>query len=144
MENLPQERLVIAVGAVSTAEAILETTIEYCNTRKAFGQTIGSFQNTRFALAEMATEVDVTRVYIDRCIAAHVQGELSGVEAAKAKLWATDMVSRVVNRCLQLHGGYGYMLEYPVARAYTDTRVQSIYGGTNEIMKEIIGRTIAP
>lgn len=144
MEHLPQERLVIAVGAVATAESILEGTIEYCNNRKAFGQTIGSFQNTRFALAEMQTEVQVARVFIDRCISAHVQGEFSGTDATMAKWWTTEMAGRVVDRCLQLHGGYGYMQEYAVGRAYVDTRVQSIYGGTNEIMKEIIGRAIAP
>jgi alkylation response protein AidB-like acyl-CoA dehydrogenase len=142
VESLPQERLVVAVGAVAAAENILERTIQYCRDRKAFGRSIGSFQHTRFALAEMRTEVEVARAFVDRCIAAHLAREFGVTDAAMAKLWTTDMVNRVADRCLQLHGGYGYMREYPVARAFVDARVQSIYAGTNEIMKEIIGRSL--
>jgi len=108
----------------------------------AFGRPIAAFQNSRFALAEMRTEVDIARVFADWCIASHVRGEFGTTEAAKAKWWTTDLLNRVADRCLQLHGGYGYMREYPVARAFTDARVQSIYAGTNEIMKEIIGRAL--
>jgi alkylation response protein AidB-like acyl-CoA dehydrogenase len=141
MRNLPQERLSIAVGAVAAAETVLEQTIEYCRTRQAFGQSIGRFQNTRFVLAELATEVEIARHYVDKCILALNAGELTAVDAAKAKWWTTELQNKVIDRCLQLHGGYGYMLEYPVAKAFLDARVQSIYGGTNEIMKEIIGRS---
>ncbi|WTW96480.1 acyl-CoA dehydrogenase family protein [Streptomycetaceae bacterium NBC_01309] len=142
MHNLPQERLGIAVAAVAGAEAVFESTLEYCKTRTAFGQAIGGFQNTRFELAEMATELDIARTYLDDCIMRHVDGELDAVQASKAKWWTTDLQKRVVDRCLQLHGGYGYMMEYPVAKAFIDSRVQAIYGGTNEIMKEIIGRSL--
>ncbi|GII58141.1 acyl-CoA dehydrogenase [Planotetraspora thailandica] len=141
MRNLPQERLSIAVGAVAAAETVLETTIEYCRNRQAFGQSIGRFQNTRFLLAELATEVDIARNYVDTCISALNAGELTAVDAAKAKWWTTELQTKVIDRCLQLHGGYGYMLEYPVAKAWLDSRVQTIYGGTTEIMKEIIGRS---
>jgi alkylation response protein AidB-like acyl-CoA dehydrogenase len=141
MTNLPQERLSIAVAAVAAAETVLEQTIEYCRTRQAFGRNIGRFQNTRFVLAELSTEVEIARHYVDKCIRALNAKELTVVDAAKAKWWTTDLQNRVVDRCLQLHGGYGYMLEYPVAKAFLDSRVQSIYGGTNEIMKEIIGRS---
>jgi alkylation response protein AidB-like acyl-CoA dehydrogenase len=140
--NLPQERLGLAVDAVAGAAAALDWTLEYVRERTAFGSPIGSFQNTRFALAEVATEVDVTRTFVDACVLAHGRGELSAVDAAKAKWWATEMQSRVVDTCLQLHGGYGYMLEYPIARAFVDSRVHRIYGGTTEIMKEIIGRDL--
>ncbi len=142
MEHLSQERLVVAVGSAALAEEILSQTIGYCKQRTAFGRPIAAFQNTRFALAEMRTEVDIARVFTDWCIASHVRGEFGVTEAAMAKWWTTDLLNRVTDRCLQLHGGYGYMREYPVARAFTDARVQSIYAGTNEIMKEIIGRTI--
>ncbi|WP_345383052.1 acyl-CoA dehydrogenase family protein [Pseudonocardia yuanmonensis] len=142
MQNLAQERLSIAVGAVAGAAAALRMTLEYTKERKAFGRPIANFQNTRFELAEMDTEVDVTRTYVDRCLKEHVAGTLSVADAAKAKWWATDLQKRVVDRCLQLHGGYGYMMEYPIAKAFVDSRVQSIYGGTNEIMKEIIGRAL--
>ncbi|HEY9525287.1 MAG TPA: acyl-CoA dehydrogenase family protein [Thermopolyspora sp.] len=141
MANLPQERLSIAVAAVAAAESVLAETIEYCRTRKAFGRNIGSFQNTRFVLAELSTEVEIARHFVDKCIQALNAKELTVVDAAKAKWWTTEMQNRVIDRCLQLHGGYGYMLEYPVAKAFLDSRVQSIYGGTNEIMKEIIGRS---
>ncbi|MFG6200405.1 acyl-CoA dehydrogenase family protein [Nonomuraea sp. JJY05] len=141
MNNLPQERLSIAVGAVAAAEAVLEETIEYCKTRQAFGRSIGSFQNTRFVLAELATETEIARHYVDKCILALNAGQLDAVDAAKAKWWTTELQTKVIDRCLQLHGGYGYMMEYPVAKAWLDSRVQTIYGGTTEIMKEIIGRS---
>ncbi|MEU6777671.1 acyl-CoA dehydrogenase family protein [Nonomuraea angiospora] len=141
MNNLPQERLSIAVAAVAAAEAVLEETIEYCRTRQAFGRNIGSFQNTRFVLAELATETEIARHYVDKCILALNTGQLDAVDAAKAKWWTTELQNKVIDRCLQLHGGYGYMMEYPVAKAWIDSRVQTIYGGTTEIMKEIIGRS---
>ncbi|WP_214108564.1 acyl-CoA dehydrogenase family protein [Acrocarpospora catenulata] len=141
MKNLPQERLSIAVGGVAAAETVLAATIEYCKSRKAFGQNIGSFQNTRFVLAELQTEMDIARLYVDRCILALNVGEFTAVDAAKAKWWTTELQTRLIDRCVQLHGGYGYMTEYPVARAWLDSRVQTIYGGTTEIMKEIIGRS---
>jgi alkylation response protein AidB-like acyl-CoA dehydrogenase len=142
MQNLPQERLGIAVASTAGAARALDLTLAYTKERTAFGKPVSDFQNTRFELAEMTTEVDVTRVFVDRCITDHVAGRLSAVDAAKAKWWASDVLKRVVDRCVQLHGGYGYMLEYPIAKAFLDSRVQSIYGGTNEIMKEIIGRSI--
>ncbi|MGJ6962728.1 acyl-CoA dehydrogenase family protein [Streptosporangium sp. G11] len=141
MANLPQERLSIAVMAVAAAETVLRTTIEYCKSRTAFGRNIGSFQNTRFVLAELDTEVDIARLYVDKCILALNAKELTAVDAAKAKWWTTELQTKVIDRCLQLHGGYGYMMEYPVAKAWVDSRVQTIYGGTTEIMKEIIGRS---
>ncbi|MEU0566751.1 acyl-CoA dehydrogenase family protein [Nonomuraea sp. NPDC005983] len=141
MNNLPQERLSIAVAAVAAAETVLEQTIEYCRQREAFGRKIGSFQNTRFVLAELATETEIARHYVDKCIVALNARQLSAVDAAKAKWWTTELQNKVIDRCLQLHGGYGYMMEYPVARAWLDSRVQTIYGGTTEIMKEIIGRS---
>ncbi|WP_329089853.1 MULTISPECIES: acyl-CoA dehydrogenase family protein [unclassified Streptosporangium] len=141
MANLPQERLSIAVMAVAAAETVLRTTIEYCKSRTAFGRNLGSFQNTRFVLAELDTEVDIARLYVDKCILALNAKELTAVDAAKAKWWTTELQTKVIDRCLQLHGGYGYMMEYPVAKAWVDSRVQTIYGGTTEIMKEIIGRS---
>ncbi len=143
MQNLVQERLSIAVGSVAGAARALELTLGYAKDRKAFGRPIVDFQNTRFELAEMDTEVTITQVFVDRCLREHIAGRLSIPDAAKAKWWASDVLKRVVDRCVQLHGGYGYMLEYPIAKAFVDSRVQSIYGGTNEIMKEIIGRTLA-
>ncbi|QTI70855.1 acyl-CoA dehydrogenase family protein [Gordonia polyisoprenivorans] len=142
MRNLPQERLSLAVTAVAAAEGTLTRTIDYVKDRKAFGQSIGSFQNSRFLLAELETEVDIARVFVDHCVQLHVRKELSPVQAAKAKWWTTELQMRVADRCLQLHGGYGYMKEYPVSRAFVDARIQTIYGGTTEIMKEIIGRSI--
>ena len=142
VSNLPQERLSIAVAAVAAAEAAVGWTVEYVRDRKAFGTPIGSFQNTRFELAEMRTEVDVGQAYVDRCVEALNAGELTAEDAAGAKWWCTELQGRVVDRCLQLHGGYGYMLEYPIARAYADARVTRIYGGSNEIMKEIVGRAM--
>jgi alkylation response protein AidB-like acyl-CoA dehydrogenase len=142
VSNLPQERLSIAASAVAAAEAALEWTLAYVRERKAFGQTIGSFQNSRFTLAELRSEVDIARVYIDRCAQALNDGDLTAEDAAMAKWWCTELQGRVVDRCLQLFGGYGYMLEYPIARAFADARVTRIYGGANEIMKEIVGRSM--
>ena len=140
--KLPQERMSIAVAGVAEARAAFENTLRYVQERRAFGQPIGSFQHSRFVLAEIATEIDVTQTFIDRCVDDLNAGELSAPDAAKAKWWASDLQKRVVDRCVQLHGGYGYMLEYPIAKAFVDSRVQAIYGGTNEIMKEIIGRAL--
>ncbi|MEN8237646.1 MAG: acyl-CoA dehydrogenase family protein [Actinomycetota bacterium] len=138
--NLPQERLSIAVGAVAGAEAALDLTVAYAKERSAFGRPIGRFQHNRFQLAEARTEVDIARVFVDRLIEDHVAGELSIEQAAEAKWWTTEMLRRVVDIGVQIHGGYGYMNEYPIAQAFVDARVQTIYGGTTEIMKEIIGR----
>jgi alkylation response protein AidB-like acyl-CoA dehydrogenase len=140
--NLPQERLSVAISGIVMARRALEHTLEYVKTRNAFGKSIGSFQNTRFGLAELATELEIATVYLDQAILAHNERRLSAVDAAMAKWWCTDLQGRVVDRCLQLHGGYGYMLEYPIARAFVDSRVSRIYAGTNEIMKEIIGRSL--
>jgi alkylation response protein AidB-like acyl-CoA dehydrogenase len=142
VSNLPQERLSIAASAVAAAEAALDWTLEYVRERQAFGQSIGSFQATRFTLAEVRGEVDVARAYIDRCTQALDAGELTPEDAATAKWWCTDLQGRAIDRCLQLFGGYGYMSEYPIARAYADARVTRIYGGANEIMKEIVGRSL--
>ena len=142
MQNLPQERLSIAVSSLAGTERAIELTVQYTKDRKAFGHPISNFQNTRFELAEMATEAHIGRVFVDRCITEHVAGNLSTTEASMAKWWASDLLKRTVDRCVQLHGGYGYMLEYPIAKAFVDARVQSIFGGTNEIMKEIIGRNL--
>lgn len=142
MSQLPQERLSIAVIAVAACEAALEMTLAYCRERTAFGQPIGNFQNSRFKLAEMKTEIEIARVFVDRCIMELNAGALTAEEAAMAKWWTTELQKRVMDTCLQLHGGYGYMLEYPIAKFYLDARVQTIYGGTTEIMKEIIGRSL--
>lgn len=142
MQGLPRERLSMAVGGIASAEAALEGTIEYCKERTAFGRPIATFQNSRFKLAEMSTEVEIGRVFVDHCIMQYNQGALAVEKAAMAKWWITDLQNRVIDRCLQLHGGYGYMKEYPIAKAYLDARAQPIYGGTNEIMKEIIGRSL--
>ncbi|NYJ04182.1 acyl-CoA dehydrogenase family protein [Petropleomorpha daqingensis] len=142
MENLPQERLSIAVGAVASAERVLELTREYVTGRTAFGKPVGSFQNTRFVLAELHTETVIARTFVDECVRQLATGELTAVDAAMAKWWTTELQNKVADRCLQLHGGYGYMDEYPVSKAWRDSRVQSIYGGTNEIMKEIVGRSL--
>jgi alkylation response protein AidB-like acyl-CoA dehydrogenase len=144
VENLPQERLSIAVGAVAAARQALRWTLAYTHERTAFGQPIAAFQNSRFVLAECATEIEIAEIFIDRCIEALNAKELTAEEAAMAKWWTTELQKRVVDSCVQLHGGYGYMLEYPIARAYLDTRIQTIYGGTTEIMKEIIGRSLRP
>jgi alkylation response protein AidB-like acyl-CoA dehydrogenase len=142
VSNLPQERLSIAASAVAAAEAALSWTLEYVRERTAFGQPVGSFQSSRFTLAELHGEVEIGRVFVDRCAQALNDGELTPEQAATAKWWATDLQGRVVDRCLQLFGGYGYMLEYPIARAFADARVTRIYGGANEIMKEIVGRSL--
>jgi alkylation response protein AidB-like acyl-CoA dehydrogenase len=142
MENLPQERLSLATGSVAHAEAVFEWALAYVREREAFGQPIGTFQTVKHLMAEMRTELDIARTYVDRQIHALNDGELSAEEAAKAKWWVTEMEKRVIDRCLQLFGGWGYMEEYPIARAYRDARVQTIYGGTTEIMKEIIGRSL--
>lgn len=142
MKNLPQERLSIAVVAAAAMESVLESTIQYCRDRKAFGKSIGSFQNTRFVLAELATETTAVRILVDKFIEQLNAEKLTVQEAAMAKWWTTEAQVKLIDRCLQLHGGYGYMKEYPVAKAYMDSRVQTIYGGTTEIMKEIIGRSL--
>ena len=140
--NLPQERLSIAVAAVAAARSALDLTLAYVRERRAFGQPVGSFQNSRFVLAEIATEVDIAQHYVDDCVRALNAGELTPVDAAKAKWWTTELQGRAVDRCVQLHGGYGYMNEYPIARAFADARVTRIYGGTTEIMKDLIGRDL--
>jgi alkylation response protein AidB-like acyl-CoA dehydrogenase len=142
VDRLPQERLGIAVAGVAGAEAALAWTLEHVKSRHAFGQPIGSFQNSRFKLAELATEIDVAWHFIDDCVRALNAGELTAVDAAKAKWWCTELQGRAVDTCLQLHGGYGYMTEYPIARAYADARITRIYGGTTEIMKEVVGRDL--
>ncbi|WP_230196063.1 acyl-CoA dehydrogenase family protein [Streptomyces coriariae] len=142
MANLAQERLAIAVGAAAAAEHVLELTRAYVKQREAFGRPLARLQHIRFEIAEMATECAVTRTFVDRCVTEHGAGRLDAVHASMAKWWATELQKRVVDRCLQLHGGYGYMTEYQVARAFLDSRVQTIYGGTTEIMKEIIGRAL--
>ena len=142
MHNLAQERLGLAVGAMAVCQAALDWTLSYTKERKAFGVSVSSFQNSKFVLAELSTDIQVGQVYIDRCIELHNVGELSAEQAAAAKYWCTELQNRVVDRCLQLHGGYGYMREYPIARAWADSRIQTIYGGTTEIMKEIVGRAI--
>jgi acyl-CoA dehydrogenase len=140
MRNLPQERLGIAVYAIAHADRAFQVTLEYAQDRHAFGRPIGGFQVNRFALAEMKTKLDVAHAYLDRCVQAAVAGELTADEAAGAKWWATELQWEIVDRCLQLHGGYGYINEYEIARLWRDARVQRLYGGTTEIMKEIVGR----
>ncbi len=140
--NLAQERLSIALAGVAAARGALRITIAYVKERSAFGQPVGAFQNSRFALAEMATEVELATAFCDQAVLALNAGELSPEDAAMAKWWSTELQGRVIDRCVQLHGGYGYMLEYPIARAFVDARVTRIYGGTTEIMKEIIGRSL--
>ena len=142
VSNLAQERMSIAIAGVSAAQAAFDITLEYVKERTAFGQPIGSFQASRFALAEMKTEIELATVFIDQAVMALNAGELSPEDAAMAKWWSSELQGRVVDRCLQLHGGYGYMLEYPIARAYADARITRIYGGTTEIMKEIVGRSL--
>jgi len=142
MHNLPQERLSIAISAIGNLEGMLEWTTQYCKDRKAFGKAIGSFQNSRFLLAEMKTEITIARTFVDQCIMELTEGTLTAEKAAMAKYWLSDLQCKVADQCLQLHGGYGYMNEYKIAKAWRDSRVQRIYGGTNEIMKEIIGRSM--
>ncbi|HEX6296665.1 MAG TPA: acyl-CoA dehydrogenase family protein [Burkholderiales bacterium] len=142
MQELPWERLQIAIAAAAKAEAAIEWTRTYVTERKAFGRTVSSFQNTRFKLAELATEVQVARVFVDKCIELLLHKNLDTATASMAKYWVTDLECKVMDECVQLHGGYGYMWEFPIARAYVDARVQRIYGGTNEIMKEVISRSM--
>ncbi|MFI6313935.1 acyl-CoA dehydrogenase family protein [Nocardia fusca] len=142
MQSLPLERLGIGIAAQVSAEAVFRWTMDYVRERSAFGKRIGEFQGMGFTLAELRSAIEVSRAYIDRCVRAHNAGTLTAVDAAKAKLWATELQSRVIDAGVQFHGGYGYMMEYPVARAYLDHRIQRIYGGTNEIMKEIIHRDL--
>jgi len=142
MQDLPQERLSIAVGAVANVQAIMEVTVNYTKERKAFGTTVASFQNTQFKLAELAAEVTSAEVFSDRCTELLLEGKLDTVTASKLKLLTTDLQCKVADECLQLHGGWGYMWEYPVCRAFADSRVQRIYGGSNEIMKLIISRDL--
>jgi alkylation response protein AidB-like acyl-CoA dehydrogenase len=142
MQNLPRERLAIGATALAGAEEVFATTLAYCKEREAFGRPIGKFQHNRFVLAEIATEVAVARAFTDKAVLEHNAGALSVADAAMVKWWNTELCNRVVDRCVQLHGGYGYMREFPVARAFTDGRAQTIFGGTTEIMKEIIGRDL--
>jgi alkylation response protein AidB-like acyl-CoA dehydrogenase len=142
VKKLPQERMSIAVSAVAEARAAFDHTLQYVRDRKAFGTTIGSFQNTKFVLAEIATEIDVAQAFIDRCVDRLNDGELDVADAAKAKWWSTELQGRVLDRCVQLHGGYGYMTEYPIARAYADARVTRIYGGSTEIMKGVVSKSL--
>jgi alkylation response protein AidB-like acyl-CoA dehydrogenase len=143
-DNLPRERLSIAITAIAASRAALNMAVGYVTERAAFGRRVGGFQHTRFVLAELATEIALGEAFVDRCIEAYNLGTLSAVDAAMAKWWSSELQGKVVDRCLQLHGGYGYMLEYPIARAYQDARATRIYGGTTEIMKEIVGRAILP
>ncbi|GIZ12382.1 acyl-CoA dehydrogenase family protein [Pseudomonas sp. NCCP-436] len=142
MQELPQERLTVGVAALASAEAALKWTLDYTRERKAFGRAVADFQNTRFKLAEMATEIQVGRVFVDRCLDLHLNKKLDVPTAAMLKYWGTDLQCKVIDECVQLHGGYGFMWEYPIARAWADSRVQRIYAGTNEIMKEIISRSL--
>lgn len=142
MEQLPWERIQIAVTAVASAQAAIEWTVQYVKDRKVFGQPVAAFQNTRYKLAELQTEVQVARVFVDRCLELVLQDKLDTATASMAKYWTTDLQCKVMDECVQLHGGYGFMWEYPITRAYADARVQRIYGGTNEIMKEVITRAM--
>jgi acyl-CoA dehydrogenase len=142
MMNLPQERLIIAASAAAACQGIYEMCLEYAKTREAFGRPIGKFQHNRFLVAEMATEARVVQTFIDDCVRKHLKGELDSVGASMAKWWATELQNSMVSRGVQLHGGYGYMLEYPIARAFIDSRISTIYGGTTEVQKEIIGRSL--
>jgi acyl-CoA dehydrogenase len=142
MQQLPQERLLVGIGAIAAAEAAIRWTLDYVRERKAFGAPLAEKQHVRFALTEAHTEVTVGRTFLDHCIALHLEGRLDTATASMAKYWLSDMQNRVIDACLQLHGGYGYMWEYPIARAWADARVQRIYGGANEIMKEIIARKL--
>jgi acyl-CoA dehydrogenase len=142
MKELAWERLQIAIAGIASAEAALQSTIDYVRQRKVFGQTVFDFQTTKHKLAELKTEIQIGRTFVDRCIQQMMDGELDATTSAMAKYWVSDLQCKVMDECLQLHGGYGYMMEYPIAHAYADARVQRIYGGTNEIMKELIARTL--
>src|SRR3954471_2298895 len=141
-QKLPQERTSIAVNGVAEATAALQETLRYVQDRKAFGKPVASFQNTKFVLAEIATEIEVAQAYLDRCVDRLNAGELDPADAAKAKYFCTELQGRVIDRCLQLHGGYGYMTEYPITRRYADARVPRIYGGTSEVMKTVISKSL--
>jgi alkylation response protein AidB-like acyl-CoA dehydrogenase len=142
MEQLPWERLQIAIGGIAAAQAAIDWTLQYVKDRLVFGQAVGSYQNTRYTMAELQTEVQVARVFVDKCCELIMQDKLDTSTASMAKYWCTDLQCKVMDECVQLHGGYGYMWEYPITRAYADARVQRIYGGTNEIMKEVISRSM--
>lgn len=142
MQDLPWERLQIAIMAVSCCQYVLNLTTEYVKERQLFGKSVSDFQNTRFKLAELASEVQIGQVFVDRCMELELKGELDSAEASMAKYWCSDLQGRVVDECVQLHGGYGFMREYEVARAWTDARAQRIYGGTNEVMKDLIGNSM--
>ncbi len=142
MNQLPRERMLVAIGAVAMMEAALGWTVDYTRERKAFGKTVADFQNTRFKLAEVKTEITVARTFLDRCLEQFLEGTLDTTTAAMAKWWLTELEGRVLDTCLQLFGGYGYMVEYPIARAYADARVHRIYAGTTEIMKELVARSL--
>ncbi|SHU11715.1 Probable acyl CoA dehydrogenase [Mycobacteroides abscessus subsp. abscessus] len=142
MTQLPQERLIVAVGAVAAMELALEQTLKYTREREAFGRPVFGFQNTKFTLAEAATETRIARVFLDYCIDLHLAGQLDVQTVAMAKWWTTERAMKVLDDCMQLHGGYGYMTEYPISRLWVDQRVQKIYAGTNEVMKEIISRSL--
>ena len=142
MQELPWERLQIAIAAVAAAQIAIARTVVYVKERQAFGQSVGAFQNTRFTLAGLQAQVQAARVFVDRCIELQMQGTLDTATASMAKLWTTDLECKVIDECLQLFGGYGFMWEYPIARQFADSRVQRIYGGTNEIMKEVIARSM--
>jgi acyl-CoA dehydrogenase len=142
MEQLPWERIQIAVTAVAAAQAAIDWTVQYVKERRVFGQPVAAFQNTRYTLAELQTEVQVARVFVDKCLELVLQGKLDTATASMAKYWTSDLQCKVMDECVQLHGGYGYMWDYPITRAYADARVQRIYGGTNEVMKEVITRAM--
>ncbi|HEX8781258.1 MAG TPA: acyl-CoA dehydrogenase family protein, partial [Nocardioides sp.] len=142
MMNLPQERLIIGAQAVAAAEQVFEMCLSYAKERQAFGRPIGAFQHNRFLLAEMATETRIARSFLEDCLRKHLAGELTPVDAAMVKWWSTELQNKLVNQGVQLHGGYGYMMEFPIAKAYVDSRISTIYGGTTEIQKEIIGRSL--
>jgi acyl-CoA dehydrogenase len=142
MEQLPWERLQIAVTAIASAQAAIDWTVAYAKERKVFGQSVASFQNTRYKLAELQTEVQIGRVFVDKCLELLATDSLDTATASMAKYWTTDLQCKVMDECVQLHGGYGYMWDYPITRAYADARVQRIYGGTNEVMKEVITRAM--
>ena len=142
MQGLAFERLGVAITSIAAAKSALEVTLEYTRNRKVFGNPVSSYQNSRFKLAEIKAQIDIGQVYVDRCVELHLQDNLPAEAAATAKYWASDLLCRVVDECVQLHGGYGYMLEYPIARAYIDARASKIYVGTNEIMKEVIARSL--
>ena len=142
MNELPRERLILSVGCVGAADGMLAQTVDYVMERKAFGDSLPKFQNTRYELAEMKTDIELNRALVEKSVAKYLRGELTTEEASMCKLASSEMQGRVADKCLQLYGGYGYMKEYPISRAYVDARIQRIYGGTSEIMKEVIARSM--